>query len=395
MSATTDTTIALPLVPSDEELAIRTSVREIVESFGDDYSRKCYEAGQPPSELWKALSEQGFVGINVPEEYGGGGLGMWGLQLVGEELAAAGGATLMLVVSSAMNGSILPRHATDAQKDRWLRGVAAGTTKIAFAITEPDAGTNSHNLRTELKKDGNGGYLLRGQKTYISGVEDAEAILVVARMRRDDGTLGLPTLAIIDIDGTGFSRDEIPMPYLGPDKQWTLYFDDVPVEADRLLGGEEAGLGVLFDALNPERIIAAALANGMARRAIERATKYANEREVWGTPIGAHQAVAHPLAEAKVEMEMTRLMTQKAAVLFDAGSPLAGEASNMAKYAAAKAAVHAVDAGIQAHGGNGFALEYGMSDMWWPARLMRTAPVSEQMILNHVAQHGLGLPKSY
>ncbi|MGK2937629.1 MAG: acyl-CoA dehydrogenase family protein [Solirubrobacteraceae bacterium] len=386
--------IALPLVPSDEELAIRTSVREIVEGFGSDYARTCYAAGEPPSAMWKALAEQGFVGINVPEEWGGGGLGMWGLQLVGEELAAAGGATLMLVVSSAMNGSILPRHGTEAQKERWLRGVAAGTRKIAFAITEPDAGTNSHNLRTELRRDG-ANYLLRGQKTYISGVEDAQAILVVARLRHDDGTLGKPTLAIIDVDGPGFSRDEIPMPYLGPDKQWTLYFDDVVVEADRLLGGEESGLGVLFDALNPERIIAAALANGMSRRAIDQATKYASEREVWGQPIGAHQSVAHPLAEAKVEMEMTRLMTQKAAVLFDAGSPLAGEASNMAKYAAAKAAVHAVDAGIQTHGGNGFALEYGMSDMWWPARLMRTAPVSEQMVLNHVAQHSLGLPKSY
>ncbi len=394
MSATTDTTISLPLVPSDEELAIRTAVRDIVEGFGADYARRCYEAGEPPSAMWKALAEQGFVGINVPEEWGGGGLGMWGLQLVGEELAAAGGATLMLVVSSAMSGSILPRHGTDAQKERWLRGVAAGTTKLAFAITEPDAGTNSHNLRTELRREGDR-YLLRGQKTYISGVEDAEGILVVSCLRHDDGTLGKPTLAIVDVDGPGFSRDEIPMPYLGPDKQWTLYFDDVVVEADRLLGGEEAGLGVLFDALNPERIIAAALANGMARRAIDQATKYAGEREVWGQPIGAHQAVAHPLAEAKVEMEMTRLMTQKAAVLFDAGSPLAGEASNMAKYAAAKAAVHAVDAGIQTHGGNGFALEYGMSDMWWPARLMRTAPVSEQMVLNHVAQHSLGLPKSY
>ncbi len=393
MTARTDD-IALPLVPSDEELAIRTSVREIVEGFGPDYARTCYEAGEPPSAMWKALAEQGFVGINVPEEWGGGGLGMWGLQLVGEELAAAGGATLMLVVSSAMSGSILPRHGTEAQKERWLRGVAAGTTKIAFAITEPDAGTNSHNLRTELRRDG-GSYLLRGQKTYISGVEDAEGILVVSRLRHDDGKLSKPTLAIIDVDGPGFSRDEIPMPYLGPDKQWTLYFDDVVVPADRLLGGEEAGLGVLFDALNPERIIAAALANGMARRAIDQAAKYANEREVWGQPIGAHQSVAHPLAEAKVEMEMTRLMTQKAAVLFDAGSPLAGEASNMAKYGAAKAAVHAVDAGIQAHGGNGFALEYGMSDMWWPARLMRTAPVSEQMVLNHVAQHSLGLPKSY
>jgi len=393
--ATASSAPTLALIPSDDELAIRASVRSICESFGPRYQRECYDAGEPPRALWQALAEGGYVGINVPEEWGGGGLGMTGLNIVGEELAAAGQGTLMLVVSSGIAGSVLALHGTPEQKERWLRGVAAGTTKLAFAITEPDAGTNSHNIRTELRSDGNGGYLLSGQKVFISGVEDADAVLVIARFRREDGELGLPCLCIVDVDTPGFTRDVIPMPYLGADKQWTLFFDDVPVEADRLVGSEESGLAVVFDGLNPERIIIAALANGASMYALEQAAAYARQRTVWKAPIGSHQAVAHPLAKAKIELELARLMTAKAAALFDAGAPEAGEASNMAKYAAAEAAGHSVDAAIQTHGGNGLTLEYGVSDMWWMARLLRIAPVSAEMILNHVAQHTLGLPRSY
>jgi alkylation response protein AidB-like acyl-CoA dehydrogenase len=284
------------------------------------------------------------------------------------------------------------------QKERWLRPVAAGTHRLAFAITEPDAGTNTHNLRTELRRDpSSDGYILNGQKTFISGVEDAHGVLVVSRIRGEDGRLGKPTLCVIDVEASGFTRDKIPMPYMGPDLQWTLYFDDVHVPAENLIGAEGAGLGVVFDGLNPERIAVAALCNGYGRRALAKAAAYVRERIVWKTPIGAHQAVAHPLAEAKIEVELARLMTQKAAALIDARatSGAIGEACNMAKYAAAKAANRAVDAAIQAHGGNGVTIEYGLSDLWWPVRTMRTAPVSEQMVLNHIAQHSLGLPKSY
>jgi alkylation response protein AidB-like acyl-CoA dehydrogenase len=394
VTTTTTATASLPLVPDPDELAIREAVRGICAPYGQRYTRECHARGEPPRELWEALSEKGYVGANIPVEWGGGGLGLSGLQIVAEEIAACGGATLMLVVSSGIAGSILAIHATDAQKERWLRGIAAGTTRMAFAITEPDAGTNSHNLRTTLQRDGDR-YLLSGQKTFISGVEDATAVLVVARLRKADGELGQPCLCIVDVDAAGFRRDAIPMPYIGPDQQWTLFFDDVAVEADRLIGGEEGGLASVFDGLNPERIIIAALANGTARLALEKASAYANERAVWKTPIGAHQAVSHPLAKAKIELELARLMTQKAAALFDAGAPGAGEASNMAKYAAAEASIHCVDAAIQTHGGNGFTLEYGVSDLWWGTRLMRTAPVSAEMILNYVAQHSLGLPKSY
>ena len=309
-------------------------------------------------------------------------------------IAVAGKSLLLIVVSPAIVGNILARHGSEQQKERWLRGIAAGTTKIAFAITEPDAGTNSHNLSTSVERRGDK-LVLRGQKTYISGVEHADAVLVVARSRMPDGALGLPSLAIVDVDAPGFTREAIPMPYIGPDKQWTLFFDDVELDEDRLIGGEGGGLGPVFDGLNPERIMGASIACGAGRRALGKASAYANERVVWGAPIGSHQGVSHPLAEAKIELELARLMTQKAAALYDAGAPGAGEASNMAKYAAAEAAIACVDRSIQAHGGNGFALEYELADMWWGVRLTRTAPVSREMILNYVAEHSLGLPKSY
>jgi alkylation response protein AidB-like acyl-CoA dehydrogenase len=384
----------LSLVPTDEERMLREAVRGICSRFGRDYSREKHARGEPPTELWDALAGKGYLGVNLPEEWGGGGLGMTGLAAVGEEIAAAGSSLLLIVVSPAIVGSILARHGTDAQKERWLRGIAAGTTKVAFAITEPDAGTNSHNLQTALKREGDR-FLLSGQKTYISGVEHADAVLVVARTRLADGSLGLPSLALVDVDAPGFTRESIPMPYLGPDQQWQLFFDGVEIEEERLIGGENGGLGPIFDGLNPERIMGAAIACGAGRRALERAAAYASERNVWGVPIGAHQGLAHPLAEAKIQLELALLMTQKAAALYDAGAPGAGEASNMAKYAAAEAAIKCVDQAIQTHGGNGYALEYGLSDMWWGVRLTRTAPVSREMILNYVAEHSLGLPKSY
>jgi alkylation response protein AidB-like acyl-CoA dehydrogenase len=393
MEATTAGAV-LELVPTDEERMLRETVGSICRGFGQSYTREKTLAGEPPTELWDELASRGFLGVNLPEEYGGGGLGMSALAAVAEEISAAGCALLLIVVSPAIAGSILVRHGSEEQKERWLRGIAAGTTKVAFAITEPDAGTNSHNISTSLAPD-DGRFLLRGQKTFISGVEDADAVLVVARSRLPDGNLGLPSLAIVDSDAPGLTRQQIPMPFVGPDAQWTLFFEDVEVEEERLIGGENGGLGPIFDGLNPERIMGAALAGGMGRLALEKAARYANEREVWDQPIGAHQGISHPLAEAKIELELARLMTRKAAALYDSSTPGAGEAANMAKYAAAEAAIKCVDRAIQTHGGNGFAVEYGLSDMWWGARITRTAPVSREMILNYVAEHSLGLPRSY
>jgi alkylation response protein AidB-like acyl-CoA dehydrogenase len=376
---------AIPLVPSDEEQMLRAAVRGIVGEFGPQYMRRLNAEGKPPTELWEALAEKGYLGVNIPEEYGGGGRGMTELCAVAEEISRGGCALLLMVVSPAIAGSILTKHGTPDQKDRFLRGIGSGELRCAFAVTEPDAGTNTHNISTWAKPDG-AAYRINGQKTYISGVEDAHEILVVTRT--DDGV----GLFIVPPDAPGLTRQHIPTAPKSADFQWQLFFDDVVVEEDRRIPG---ALGALFDGLNPERLMAASLSLGTADRALTKAAQYANERVVWGKPIGTHQGLSHPLAQAKIELELARVMTQKACALYDGGYKGAGEAANMAKYAAAEAAIHAVDQAIQTHGGNGVADEYGLSDMWWGVRLGRIAPVSREMILNYVAEHSLGLPRSY
>jgi alkylation response protein AidB-like acyl-CoA dehydrogenase len=385
----------MSFVASDEERQIREAVAGIASGFGREYISRCVEAGEPPTELWDALAEKGYVGVNIPEAYDGGGRGMTELAAVMEELAFAGCSLLLMVVSPAIAGSVLARHGTEEQKERWLRGIGSGTLKIAFAVTEPDAGTNTHNLSTRAERR-NGSYFLSGQKTFISGVEDADALFVVARTGVNEPSgRGLLSLFIVDVDAKGLERAVVPTAARGADKQWTLFFDDVEVPADRLVGVEHHGLATVFDGLNPERIMTAANAIGLGRRALKQASEYARDRSVWGKPIGTHQAISHPLAAAKIELELAALMSRKACWLYDQGAKGAGEASNMAKYAAAEAAIHAVDAAIQTHGGNGVAIEYGLTEMWWGARTMRIAPVSKEMVLNYVAEHSLGLPRSY
>src|SRR5918998_4875617 len=302
MATTVQAPVTLDLQPTHEEQMLREAVRGIASGFGPAYIRERAEAGEPPSELWEALASRGYLGVNLPEELGGGGLGMRGLYAVGEELASNGTPLLLIVVSPAIVGSIIAKHGTEEQKDKFVRGIAAGTTKVAFAITEPDAGTNSHNISTTLTRE-NGKFLLRGQKTYISGVEDAQYVAVVARGRLDNGELGLPSFCLVDVDAPGFTRQEIPMVSQGADKQWTLFFEDVELDEVRLIGGYNGGLGAIFDGLNPERIMGASLALGLGRFALEKASQYARERTVWSAPIGTHQGVAHPLAEAKIELE--------------------------------------------------------------------------------------------
>jgi alkylation response protein AidB-like acyl-CoA dehydrogenase len=393
--STAATVPALPLVPSHEETLLREAVAGIAADFGPGYIRDKVEAAEPPTELWEALASRGYLGVNIPESYDGGGRGLTELAAVGEELAKAGCPLLLLLVSPAIAGSVLARHGTPEQKDRWLRGIGRGDLRVAFAITEPDAGTNTHNLATRAERR-NGSYVLRGTKTFISGVEDAHALLVVARTgTNEESGRGLLSLFIVDVDAPGLERQVVPTAPRNADRQWQLFFDDVEVDADRLVGPEHAGLAVVFDGLNPERIMTAALALGAARRALAQAAEYARERVVWNAPIGAHQGISHPLAEAKIELELAALMTRKACALYDAGAQGAGEASNMAKYAAVEAAIHSVDRAIQTHGGNGVALEYGLTDMWWGIRTMRIAPVSREMILNYIAEHSLGLPRSY
>ena len=381
---------------SPQHAMLRATVSDLAAGFGHDYYMSQARAGGKTTELWQALGLHGFLGVHLPEEYGGGGGGMSELAIVCEEVAAQGCPLLLILVSAAISAEVIARFGTDKQKQEWLPGLAGGE-KMVFAITEPDAGSNSHNLTTTAVRDGEV-YRVRGTKTFISGVDEAAVMLVVVRTGTDTSTgRARLSLLIVDTDAPGLERTPIPVEIASPEKQFLLFFDDVEVPADRLVGDEGEGLRQVFFGLNPERITGAALSAGIGRYALAKASTYARDREVWGVPIGTHQGLSHPLAIAKVELELARLMTAKAAWMHDhePDRVAAGEAANMAKYAAAEAGLSCLDAAIQTHGGNGMTSEFGLADMWGLLRLLRIAPVSREMILNFVAQQSLGLPKSY
>ncbi|WP_349827073.1 acyl-CoA dehydrogenase family protein [Brevibacterium litoralis] len=378
----------------EEHVALREAVRGICAEYGPEYYAEKAKNREATEEVWRALGQYGFIGINIPEEYGGGGAGMEELALVCEESAAAGTPLLLTLVSSAISAEVLAAHGTDEQKQTYLPPMAAGTDKVVFAITEPDAGSNSHKIATTARKDGDD-WLISGSKTFISGMDEASTLLVVTRTGVDEATgKAQLSLFLVPTDAPGLERTKIEMDIALPEWQYTLHFDEVRVPSSALIGAEGNGLKQVFTGLNPERITGAAICVGVGRFALDQASRYGNERNVWGQPIGAHQGVAHPLAAAKIEIELAALMTQKAASLHSAGEP-AGEASNMAKYAAAEAALHAIDNTVQMHGGNGLATEYNLFPYWSMARLLRIAPINREMILNYVGTHSLGLPKSY
>jgi alkylation response protein AidB-like acyl-CoA dehydrogenase len=389
--------VSAPL-ETDEHKALRAAVAALGSRHGRDHTT---------TELWWEAAELGYLGVNLPEKYGGGGGGISELSIVLEELGAAGCPLLMMVVSPAICGTVIARFGTDAQKQEWLPGLANGTRIMAFGITEPDAGSNSHRITTTARRDPAGGdWLLTGRKVFISGADIADATLIVGRA--EDARTGRlkPCLFIVPRDAPGFTRHPIDMELNAAEKQFELVLDDVRLPADALVGGgtshafgsggEDAGLLQLFAGLNPERIMTAAFAIGMGRYALAKAITYARDRTVWNTPIGAHQAIAHPLAQAHIDLELARLMMQKAAHLYDTGDDVgAGEAANMAKYAAGEACVKAVDQAVHTLGGNGLTREFGLASLITTARVSRIAPVSREMILNYVSHQTLGLPKSY
>ncbi|MFI8963842.1 acyl-CoA dehydrogenase family protein [Streptomyces sp. NPDC053493] len=374
------------LIESPEHTALRAAVSALGHRHGPGFDR---------AALWAEAGKLGYLGVNLPEEYGGGGGGMAELSIVLEEAGAAGAPLLMMVVSPAICGTVIARFGTPAQKEAWLPGLADGTRTMAFGITEPDAGSNSHRITTTATRTEDG-WVLNGRKVFVSGVDIADATLIVGRTS-DARTGNLKAcLFIVPRDTPGFGRRSIEMELAAEEKQFELTLDDVHLPADALVGDEDAGLLQLFAGLNPERIMTAAFALGMGRYALAQAVRYARERQVWKTPIGAHQAIAHPLAQAHIELELARLMMRKAAALYDAGDDLAaGEAANMAKYAAAEACVRAVDQAVHTLGGNGLTREFGLARLVTAARVARIAPVSREMILNFVSHQTLGLPKSY
>ena len=365
-------------------------------TYGREYFTRCARSGEKTTDLWLAIGKAGYLGINIPEEYGGGGGGIGDVAAVCEELAAQGCPLLMMVVSPAICGTVISRFGTEEQKQKWLPGICDGTETMAFAITEPDAGTNSHNITTTARRDGDE-WLLKGQKIYISGVDEAKNVLVVART--EDAKTGKlkPCLFVVPTDAPGFELHADP----DGDRQPRAAVPGVhrrrpaagrrarrrrgrrPGAAVRRAQPRADHGGVVLDRAGALRARPGdGVRQGAARSSAPRSAR--------------HQGIAHPLAQSKIEIELARLMTQKAAALYEAGDDMgAGEAANMAKYAAAEAACDAADRAVQSHGGNGITQEYGVAGLLVAARAGRIAPVSREMILNFVGMHSLGLPKSY
>jgi alkylation response protein AidB-like acyl-CoA dehydrogenase len=379
---------------ADHHPALRESVSKLVGQYGRKYFQDVVRRKAKPTELWAELGSAGFLGVHINETYGGGGGGISDYNIVIEETAAQGCPLLSLVIGSIC-APIIEQHGSDALKQRWLPGFADGTARMSFAITEPDAGTNTHRVTTTVFKDGDG-WRINGSKYWTSGLDEAQSVLVVARNETpdEDGRHHL-SLFVVPADAPGISKTPIESALHVCETSFTVFFDNVHIGPEALIGTEGAGLKMVFAGLNPERISAAAINNGISRFALQQASEYAAQRVVWKTPIGAHQGISHPLAAAYIAVQQARLMTARAAQLTDLGMPSAAEAANMAKFAAADSSLVALDQAIQTHGGNGLALEYGLADLWFIARLHKTAPVSREMVLNYVAQHSLGLPKSY
>ena len=302
-----------------EHKAIRESVSGIVARYGPEYFLERGRGGQGIEELWKDLGAAGLLGVHLPEEYGGGGGGMAEAVVVVEELAANGMPMLIWVISPAICGSILAHHGSEAMKREWLPDLADGSRKMAFGLTEPDAGSNSHKVATTARRTA-AGWTISGSKYYISAVDQADAVLVVAK----DAEHSTPeksalSLFVVPTDSPGLQFQEIETSIVSPDKQFTVFLDDVEVGGDALIGTAGNGLRQVFAGLNPERILVGAICSGVGRYAIDKAADYAKQRQVWSTPIGAHQGIAHPLAEAHIAVELSRMATIRSAELFDAG----------------------------------------------------------------------------
>lgn len=390
MTLLTDTA----MVMSDEERAIRDAVSGIAGSFGPDYYQQQVDDGGNCEQLWNALGDKGYLGVHLPERYGGGGLGLRELATVVQETAVAGCPMQSMLFSPGVVGTILDRSASDEQKERWLPGVADGGTRLSFAITEPDAGSNAHRISTTATRHGDR-YVINGQKVFITGMESADWLMVVARTGVDEAS-GRARLSVfmVQTSAPGVSWTPIRTVMNQPDKSHQVFFDDVEVDAENLVGLEGKGLRVAFTGLNTERILTSSLCTGIGRYALNKATTYVNERRVWGQPIGAHQAVAHPLAAAHIHLQAAQLVTDRACELYDNGAEV-GELANMAKYLGAGAGLEAIDAAVAVHGGNGVTFEYQLATYFWVVRMLNMGPVSKEMILNFVAEHSLGLPRSY
>jgi acyl-CoA dehydrogenase len=398
MTATQSTPPAFEETPELE--MIRTTAREIAADYDDDDWLAVSE-GREPTAFWADCADAGFLGAAIPTEYGGEGMGFWELSAIVEELCTNGcmGAEMLFVVNVCFGGITLVENGTEAQKQEWLPGICDGDVKFCMALTEPDAGHNAPNMSTFATRDGDE-YVIDGTKQWISGVDVADRMLLVARTTPKEEapkrTQGV-TMFLADPDDPAIELRELDVGIPTPEQQFEVSLDGYRAHEDDVVGTKGMGLYQLFDTVNPERLLGAAGAIGVGKCALNRAVEYASEREVFDEPIGAHQAVQHPIADCWSRLEAARLLLRKAAWLVDnePDPKERAEVANMAKLRATEAGHDATDVAVQAHGGNGFSRDYAVIEMWKGSRLGKVAPGSTEMMRNHIAEHTLGLPRSY
>jgi acyl-CoA dehydrogenase len=386
----------------DTAQAVRDGVAAVAAKYDHAYWSRCEDEKRYPTELYRDLAEGGWLGLSVPEEYGGGGQGLLETAIACETLCASGGTAgaFIYVLNPGFGVTTLARHGTEEQKQQILPGLASGEVQFSFGLTEPDAGSNAIEISTSARRHGEDS-LIKGQKVWISNVERADWMVAVTRTipaaEASPRTSGF-TLLLVDVKEAlaAGTLSYTPIPKMGSNILYSsqVFFDDVRVPAHRVLGEVDEGFRVLWDVLNPERIIAAAGGVGSADAALDVAAAYAREREVFGRPIGANQSIQFPLAQIKAKTELARLMTYKAAWLFDQGRPCGSEA-NVAKLTASQASWEAADQAFQTLGGMAYSKEYPVERMFRDARIGKNIPVSEQMVLAHIGTSMLGLPKSY
>ena len=385
---------------TQEQTMLAQTARAIGEKFGLDYWRELDAEKAFPAAIWQAICDAGLSGIAVPEAYGGSGLGMLDLAIAVEQLCAGGGGSTlsqMFMLNPIFGGVTLARLGNDEQKAAMLPGLVSGDMTFAMALTEPNAGSNSLEVETFAEADGSG-WRLTGQKIWITAVPQAHKLLVIARTKKLADSKGKTdgiSLFVIDRDRAGLSHQSIDKLGTRTLSSSQVFFDNVRVEESELVGTLHGGFRQLLDVLNTERIVTTAGLVGTAEIATKLAIDYAEQRKIFaGKPISSYQAIQFPLAEAHIQTECARLMNYKAASLHDAGQPYGSEA-NMGKWLAGHAAGLATDRAIQTMGGMGYATASHVERLWRDARLFRIAPVSEEMVLNFVAQHDLGMTRSY
>jgi acyl-CoA dehydrogenase len=381
-----------------DQQALRAGARELARTFSDDYWAGCDDRGEFPWEFYTRFAESGWLGIAIPEEYGGGGLGILEASLLLEEVAASGagmnGCSTMHLTIFGLN--TITKHGSEQLRKEVLPAAADGSLHVCFGVTEPDAGTDTTAISTFARKV-DGGYVINGRKVWITKAGQSQKMVLITRTTKradvERSTEGM-TLFLIDIDSDYVKLSPIPKLGRNAVSSYEVAIDDYFVPESCRIGEEGKGFSYLLDGLNPERILLAHEALGLGRAAIEKATQYAQERVVFGRPIGQNQGVAFPLAEATTRLDAAELMARNAAWRYDKGLSCGREA-NMAKWLCADAGFAAADQAIQTHGGMGYAKEYHVERYFREARLLRLAPVSQEMVMNYVSIHVLGLPKSY